>query len=1083
MALQKQPVQVNFSEGLDGKTDPYQVSIGKFLTLTNSVFTTAGRLTKRNGYGLITALPNTDQTTLATLNDNLIATGTSLYAFSEDTNQWLNQGNIQPVDLNTLSLVKNSLNQESPDIAVASSGLACLVYIQSALAYYQIYDSVTGQQIVGITALPSTAKCPRVYVLGSHFIITFLDTVSASTHLQYIAIAVTNPTAPGAATDLANNVLSLNSGYDCLVANNNLYFGYEGSASTVKIGYLTSQFVVSSIVASSTTSAALLSLAEDLDTGTIFMSWWNSSSTTTFAAAFGYSLNIKMAVTTLTSSTTLSEITSVAANGTVTIFEEVPNNYSYQISGSNVPSDFVAKESCALPASGTGTGTATARTVMLRGVGLASKSFIASNGITYMLVVYGSNSQTVTPQQSNQSTYFLVDSTGNTYLRLAYANAGGYAPTQVLPNVVAFGDQYLTPYLHTDFLATINKTTSTSVSSTNAIYTNFGISLAQITLVSQQFSSEIASQLNLTGGMMWSYDGVKPVENNFQVFPENVGVVGTASGGGLVIGVTYFWQFCYEWTNNQGNLERSAPSIPVSFTPAAAGSTFTGNVTSGSPIVTSVSSFTGLQVGQTISGTSVPGRKILSLNPGAGTLTMTGNATGTTTPVLTPSAATSVGLEVPELRLTYKTNVRIVGYRWSTAQPTYYQFTSLTSPTLNNPANDSVTIPDLTSDANILGNVILYTTGGVIENIAAPASADIAVFKSRVMLLDAEDRNLIWFSKQVIENTPVEFSDLFTIYVAPTIGAQGSTGPITAISAMDDKFVVFKRDAIYYVTGNGPDNTGNNNDFSDPVFITSSVGCTNPNSIVLMQNGIMFQSDKGIWLLGRDLSTQYIGAPVENYNADTVKSATNIPGTTQVRFVLSSNVILMYDYFYNQWGTFSTVQATSATLYHNKHTYLNEFGQVFQETEGSYLDGSSPVLMNFTTAWFNVAGLRGFERFYFGFLLGTYITPFKLIMSLAYDYLASPQQQITITPDNATPNWGDENVWGGGQPWGGPGNVFQARFFPQKQKCQTFQIAMQEIYDPSMGVAAGQGLSLSGMNIVIGAKKGYSTQKAGRSFG
>lgn len=1090
MALTKTSVQVNFAQGVDGKTDPYQVSVGKFLTLTNSVFTTAGRLTKRNGFGLITELPNTNQTTLSTLNDNLIATGTNLYAFSEETDQWLNQGNIQPIDLETISLVKNSLNQSSPDIAVAPNGLACLVYTQSSLAYYQIFDSLTGQQIVGTTALPSTAVCPRAYTLGNYFIVTFLDTVSASTHLQYIAIPITSPSTPGTPQDLANNVLSLSSGYDCIVANSNLYFAFEGSASTIKVGYLTSHFIVSSVVPLTTNSATLVTLAVDSGTQTVFVAWYDSSgaptTSGTHAAAFDYFLNQKMAVTTLSVPAVLIEMTSVAENGTLYLFEEVPNNYSYLIGGSTVPSDYVQTESVALPASGTGTGTAVAATVMLRGVGLASKSFIGSDGKTYMLVVYGDNAQVVTPQLSNQSTYFLVDSTGNVYLRLAYSNAGGYANNQVLPNVVSLGDQYLFPYLHTDFLATINKTTSTSTAPTNAIYTNFGISLAQIMLVSKQFSTEIASQLNLTGGLLWSYDTVKPVENNFNVFPENIGIVGTATAGNLVVGVTYFWQFCYEWTNNQGNLERSAPSIPVSFTPTTAGSTFSGNVTSGSPIVTSVSSFTGLQVGQQVTGTFVPGRKILSLNPGAGTLTMTGNATGgsSSSTVLTPATATAVALVVPELRQTYKNNVRIVGYRYSSAQPVYYQFTSLTSPTLNNPLADSVTIPDLNSDASILGNVILYTTGGVVENIAAPACADIAAFKSRVMLVDAEDRNLIWFSKQVIEAVPVEFSDLFTIYVAPTIGAQGSTGPITAISAMDDKFIVFKKDAIYYITGNGPDNTGNNNDFSDPIFITSSVGCTIPDSIVLMKDGIMFQSDKGIWLLGRDLSTQYIGAPVENVtNVATVKSSTNIPGTTQVRFVMSNNVILMYDYFYAQWGTFDTIQATAATLYQNQHTYLNQFGQVFQETAGTYLDGSKPVLMSFTTSWFNVAGLRGFERFYFGFLLGTYFTPFKLALTLAYDYLSSAKQQIIITPDNAVPDFGDESVWGGGGPWGGPGNVFQARFFPMKQKCQTFQISVQEIYDPSLGQAAGQGLSLSGMNIVIGAKKGYSTQKAGRSFG
>ena len=30
MALQKNPLNINFSQGLDTKTDPYQVQLGKF---------------------------------------------------------------------------------------------------------------------------------------------------------------------------------------------------------------------------------------------------------------------------------------------------------------------------------------------------------------------------------------------------------------------------------------------------------------------------------------------------------------------------------------------------------------------------------------------------------------------------------------------------------------------------------------------------------------------------------------------------------------------------------------------------------------------------------------------------------------------------------------------------------------------------------------------------------------------------------------------------------------------------------------------------------------------------------------------
>lgn len=1024
MALQKQPVAINFSRGLDTKTDPFQVSVGNFLALNNSIFTATGRLTKRNGYPTITHLPaNSNTTTLTTLNDNLIATGSNLYAFSQDTNQWLNRGKVQPVQLSVQPLVRVSTSQSSPDTALAANGLTCLVYMDNGVSYYQVSDSTTGEQVVSRTTIPNSGINPRVFLLGNYFIVTF---VSSAPNLQYIAIPTASPSSPGAATNftVASATLDVQSGYDGFVVNNTLYMAWEAGSGSVNLGLLTNSLNLSTAVSIAASAADLMSVTADTTSMRIWVTFWDSGSTNGYTAAFNYSLVQLLAKTQIITATSISEITAVAAAGVLSVFYENINNYSYvgQVSGAAIRSDFISKLTV------TNAGTVSSTTVMLRSVGLASKAFIDVSGIIYMLVEYGSVTQIDSRDNSNQPSYFLVDSTGAIYMRLAYSNSGGYEANQVLPTVTLLNGSYYTPYLIVDFLATVNKGTALPTGTpTNAIYTQTGINLAKFAINdSGQHSSEIAGALHLTGGQLWEYDGVKPVEHGFQVWPENVAVT-TSATGGLITAQTYNYVFTYEWTDNAGMLHRSAPSIPATIVTTGATSTNT---------------------------IKVPTLRLTSKQP-----------------FLAP---TNPAVTNP---------VRIVGYRWSTAQPVYYQFTSITTPVRNDTTIDNVTITDTAADSAILGQTLLYTTGGVIEDIAAPASIASALFKNRLFLIDAEDPNLLWYSKQVIESTPVEMSDLLTLFIAPTSGAQGSTGPMTALSAMDDKLIIFKKDAIYYLTGTGPDNTGAQNDFTDPIFITSTVGCANPNSIVLMPNGIMFSSDKGIWLLGRDLVTTYIGAPVELYNSQTVMSAQAIPATNQVRFVLNNNITLMYDYFFNQWGTHSNILAIFATLYQGMHTYLNSLGQIYQEENNTYLDGSSPVLMSLTTSWINIAGLQGYERFYFGNLLGTYITPFKLEVSLAYDYNPSALQNIEVLPDNFTQPWGGEALWGSGGPWGGPGAVFSARVFPTKQKCQSFQVSIQEVYDPSMGAAAGQGLTLSGLALVTGIKRGYRTQKASRSFG
>lgn len=990
MALQKQAVQFNFAQGLDLKTDPNQVELGKFLTLSNAVFQNGGGLEKRNGFGLLTTLPNQDQTTLATHNDNLLATGSNLFAYSAETNQWYNQGIIQPVDVHAQAVVRSSVSQTVADSVIAPNGLMCTAYTESGTSFYQIADSTNGHVIINRVPLLAASLAPRTFILGPYFIVSYLVSITGTPHLQYVAIPMSNPSAPHAAADVSAQVFSTSAGYDAVVANNSIYFAWYGSdlGGSIRFSRINSNLLLINTQIITGFTADLLSISADLSgtTPNLYATFWNTASDNGYTAVLSSALTIITAPVLIIPAIPIAALTSSANSGTVTVFYQVENTYTF----SATRTDFVARRNMTMA------GVLSAAVTILRSVGLASKSFYYSNGNLYILVAYG---------QAFQPTYFLIDFNGNIIGKIAYSNGGGYATSQVLPSVSINNNNISIAYLIKDLLVPVNK--EQGVANNAGIHAQTGVNLVTFLIQNDfQRSSEIALALHLTGGQLWMYDGVKPVEHGFHVWPEDIGISTVASGGNLTA-QQYYYAFCYEWTDAAGNLHRSAPSVP------------TGIVTGGT-------------------------------------------ATNT--------------IRVPTLRLTYKTvpnPVRIVGYRWSAAQQVYYQFTSIQNPVINNPAVDSVTIIDTLADSSILGNAILYTTGGVIENIGAPSCTSLTLFKSRLMLLDAEDRNLIWYSKQVIEATPVELSDLLTIFVAPTAGAQGSTGDIIALSAMDDKLIIFKRDAIYYLTGNGPDNTGANNDFSEPTYVTGTVGCNNPDSIVFMPQGIMFQSDKGIWLLGRDLSTRYIGADVESFNNETINSALSIPGTNQVRFSLDNGSVLMYDYYYGQWGTFNGISSICSILQNNTHVLLNSLGQIAHETPNLYIDITRPVLLSFSTAWIKLAGLQGFQRAYFFYILSNYLTPHKLNIQIAYDYAPSASQVTVITPTNAVNVYGSDSLYGGSSPYGGSTGLEQWRVFLDKQKCQSIQLTVNEIYDMSKGIAAGAGLTMSGINMVIGSKLGY----------
>ncbi len=1054
--LTKQPVDISFAEGLDTKTDPKRVKMGKFLKLENSVFDKGGELKKRNGYGVLRSLPDTSYSYLTTFNENLTAVGTNIAAYNNSDNTWVQRGNIQPLSIETLPVIRNNLNQTSCDIAIAPNGLACAVYLElyggsPAVAKYVVFDSVTGQNIVAPAVIPVASGTVtggmRVYVLGNNFILVFTNVLAGpSSHLQYVAVNINNPTLVSANTDIASGYTSATTlSWDGYVTANRLYIAYNTTSGgqAVKVTYLTSGLTLNPGVTFATYKATMMSVTSDeTDPANpiIYVSYYRLDTTLGYSLAVDQNLNTRMSPTQIISTGTVLNITSAAQGGILSVGYEVSNNYGFT-PGTGTPTHYITGLTVTLPATVT-TGTVGTPYVVIRSVGLASKAFIVS-GIIYFLAAY---------QSSYQSTYFLINASLSTSAapviagKLAYSNGGGYLTTG-LPNVNIAGSTARMSYLIKDLIQAVNKDTAVPAGTQTAgVYSQTGINLASFTIGTAGLDTvELGSNLNLSGGFLWMYDGYLPVEQNFFLWPDispttppdpvNTSAFAWSTTGGSVAshpqgGSTpdpnpdaYFYQVTYEWTDNQGNAFRSAPSIPVAVT-----TTGTGN-------------------------------------------------TG------------SVTIQVPTLRLTMKTAnpVKIVIYRWSVAQQEYYQLTSITSPILNDTTIDSITFVDQATDSAILGNNLIYTTGGVVEDVSAPGSDLLAIFDTRLWLVDAEDKNLLWFSKQVIEATPVEMSDLFTVYVPPTTSTQGSTGPISSISSMDDKLIIGKANALFYINGTGPDNTGANNQYSQPIFITSSVGCENQKSIVLTPQGLMFQSDKGIWLLNRGLETSYIGAPVEDFTLGaTVLSAVNVPETNQVRFTLDTGITLMYDYYYAQWSTFIGVPCVSSCIFQKLHTFINSYGAVYKETPDQYLDNTNPVLMAFRTGPLRVGDLQNYQRAYFFYLLGKYISPHRLQVSMIYDYESSPSQSVIISPTNYSTPYGvgpSQSPYGQGTPYGGPSTSENWRVFLERQRCMAFAIDLQEIFDPSFGTVAGAGLTLSGISAVLAFKRGFRPQPSVHSIG
>jgi hypothetical protein len=138
--------------------------------------------------------------------------------------------------------------------------------------------------------------------------------------------------------------------------------------------------------------------------------------------------------------------------------------------------------------------------------------------------------------------------------------------------------------------------------------------------------------------------------------------------------------------------------------------------------------------------------------------------------------------------------------------------------------------------------------------------------------------------------------------------------------------------------------------------------------------------------------------------------------------------------------------------------------------------------MSFKTGPIALGGIQGFQRAYYMYFIGEYISPHRLSLSMYYDYSPNPEQTVVVTPENFNLPYGGDPIYGS-YSYGGTASLEQWCVYFQRQKCQAIQIQMQESFDSSFGVAPGAGFTLSGLNIVIGVKDGEPRLRAAVSAG
>lgn len=979
MPLQFQTMPIAFGGGLDTKSDKKQTVPGKLTTLENGIFTKGQRISKRNGYtatsatvvggaalaspqALVSFSPSEGIEELVQVANN------ELYSYSVNQDRWIDKDPLTSVSLNYKSIYQDDVDNLNGDSAINGT-LEVIVWgnfvSPTTTACAVVIDSTTGAQIVLNTSLSAILGRPRVIAIGSLFYIVYVNTAN---DVVYRSIDISAPQTISGETNIVTNANSAGGAFDIVVADSFIWLAYYSTTPDVRFVKLNSAMV----------SQATATLATTLDDNVFVLSvstnvffYWHEPAAGLSYAVYSSALGVTLGATVIDA-----EITELFTNSTAVALSAT-SQYIFYGRGPNPTDSLQASIVKTYRATVSTTAVTLAAAILLRSVRPASKAFTVGS-VQYLWVAHFS---------SLQSVCFLMRYDGIVFGKSFYGKARG-AGAFTLPTV--------TPRSSTKFFYV------------QAVITRFDGILgvgsgirSGIQTISMDFadanafeSGQLGQNIHFGGGFLSQYDGRSVVECGFHLFPEDSITSPQTSGGNIVDG-TYSYKFTYEWVDNMGQTNRSAPSPAVS--------------------------------------------AVVSGGAGAG----------------------SVNIQIPTLRVTEKKGVAgnaiIQIYRTAASGTIYYNVKSPASAVLyNDTASDSVAFTDTIVDSSLITNETLYTTGGVLENIAPESCTLLDVYQSRMVLAGMEDPLQFAYSKTQVRGEGVSFSDSFLGSVDP-LG-----GPITTCRLMDDKIILFKNDFIFFVSGEGPNDTGGQNNYSIPQLITADTGCPFPKSTVLMPLGIMYKSNKGIYILTRGLQTQYIGADVQDYNDQDITSAILIQDKNQVRFLTSSGSTLVYDYFFQQWSTFTNHTGVAAVNWQSTYSYLRSNNTVYLEADGTFTDNGTEIVLKAATAWIKLAGIQGFQRIRRISFLGDYKSAHTMTIRVGYDYFDAYNESHTF---DATTNIATTAT------------PYQFQVSNTRQKCEAIRI---EFYDDPAG-GTGESYNVTDLSIEAGLKGGLNRMGESRA--
>jgi hypothetical protein len=242
----------------------------------------------------------------------------------------------------------------------------------------------------------------------------------------------------------------------------------------------------------------------------------------------------------------------------------------------------------------------------------------------------------------------------------------------------------------------------------------------------------------------------------------------------------------------------------------------------------------------------------------------------------------------------YGVTRRVALFRTNANGSSYRRITSF----LPLPGVDNV-FPDTLADSLADEGEVLYTIGELATAIT-PAARAIWFHDDRMFIINAEYPTEVWYTKNLRPGRQPEFTN------EGITDQDDEFGDCTNGAHLDDKAVLFKKNAIYFSQGEGFTDSGSGNNYSW-TQIDGDVGAIEGSPVVTNGKKVWFVSERGIYAVDKQGNVDFDGDAVSQYlnqpliqARETVYDGVFLPSSNEVVFV-TTNYLLIRNLTFNTW--------------------------------------------------------------------------------------------------------------------------------------------------------------------------------------